>query len=169
MDSCIELIVRSYAQSETWLSKWLDGLTQEEAAYRGTEECNNILWLLWHFTRGEDHFVNVLIQHGEEVYETGGWQQKMGTPSDRGPSYTLEQVQAWPEPKLEDMRGYHNAVREKTLAYLDSITSETLAEVVQPDGRLPTVTAILSRSITEVALHIGQIGYLRGIQRGINK
>lgn len=169
MDSCIDVIVRSYEFSEEFLTKVLGELTQEEAAWRPGPECNNIIWILWHFTRGEDNRVNVLIQHGKELYETDGWQKKLGTPSDRGAGNTLEQIHAWPVPKLEIIRGYHDSVYKKALVFIKSLSAENLSEVVQPNERQSTTGAILAVRISENAMHIGQIAYLRGIQRGINK
>jgi len=61
-----ELIVRSLEQSQRYLTKVLDGLTQ------------------------------------------------------------VEQLQAWPVPKLEVLRGYANSVRQKTLAFLEFQPSRTI-------------------------------------------
>lgn len=59
-------------------------------------------------------------------------------------------------------------MREKTLDVVQSVTTEILSEVPNPD-RAETVGAILGRVATEVALHVGQIAYLRGMQRGMDK
>ncbi len=112
-----ELVLRSLEQSQGYVVKTLDGLTQEEFAWSPTAECNSIAFILWHTVRVEDSFVNRVVQHGKELYETEGWREKLGTPAQgTGYGYTAEQLQAWPVPKLEVLRGYANSVREKTLA-----------------------------------------------------
>ncbi|MFC2005901.1 DinB family protein [Chloroflexota bacterium] len=163
-----ELILRSLEQSQGYLTKALDGLTQEEAAWSPGAECNGIAFILWHTTRVEDFFVNRVIQRGKELYEVDGWQEKLGTPV-KAYQYTLEELQAWPVPKLEVLRGYADSVREKTLAFLNSLPPERLSEVPRPERSPDSIGATLGRISTEVALHVGQITYLRGMQRGLDK
>ncbi len=164
-----ELILRSLEQSQGYVDRTLDGLTQEESAWSPGIECNSIAFILWHMVRVEDTFVNRAVQGGEELYETEGWQEKLGTPV-KASRYTVEELQAWEAPKLEDLRNYANAVREKTLAFLQSATPENLSEeVVRPNRPTDSVIGILGRISTEIALHAGQIAYLRGVQRGLDK
>ncbi len=166
----IELILRSLEQSQGYLTKALDGLTQEEAAWSPGAECNCIAFILWHITRVEDFLVNRGIQRREELYEAEGWQEKLGTPAKEGGyQYTAEQLRAWPVPKLEVLQGYANSVRERTLAFLTQLAPEKLAEVPRPDRSPDSIGAMLGRISTEIALHVGQIAYLRGVQRGLDK
>ncbi len=163
-------IVKSLEQSQGYLTKALDGLTQEEAAFVPAAESNSIAFILWHMTRVEDFFVIRVIQREIELYEAEGWREKLGTPAkDTGFDYTLEQLQAWPVPKLEIMRGYYDSVRKKTLALLKNITSERLSELARPDRSPDSIGDILCRITTEIALHTGQIAYIRGIKRGLSK
>jgi len=162
------VILRSLEQSQGFLNGALDGLTQEEFAWSPKAECNSIAFILWHTVRVEDFFVNRVIQREKELHEAGGWQEKMGTPV-KVYGLTVEELQAWPVPKLEDLRGYANAVREKTLAFLNSSPSEKLDEVPRPDRSPDPIGATLGHMATEIALHVGQICYLRGVQRGLDK
>lgn len=167
----VELIVKSLEQSQGELTKALDGLTQQEVAWSPKTDCNSIAFILWHVTRVEDMFVNRMIQGKPELYETV-WQTRLGTPvgdSGGGGRYTLEQLQAWPVPKLEALQGYRNAVREGTLAFLRTATPSKLDEMPASTRFPGNVGALLSRMITEIAMHSGQIAYLRGQQRGLNK
>ncbi len=165
-----ELILKSLEQSQGYLTKALDGLTQEEFAWTPGLECNSIAFILWHTVRVEDRFMSSIIQQGNELYEAEGWREKLGTPAkETGGRYTVEQLQAWPVPKLEVIQGYANSVRKKTLAFLKSATPEKLSEVPQPDSSPDSIGIMLGRMSTEIALHVGQIGYLRGMQRGLGK
>ena len=163
-----EVILRSLEQSQGYLTKALDGLTQEEAAWSPGVECNSIAFILWHMTRVEDFFVNRVIQRETELYEAEGWQEKLGTPV-KAYQYTVEELQAWSVPELEVIQGYANSVREKTLAFLKSIPPEKLSEVPRPDRSPDSIGATLGHISTEIALHVGQIAYLRGVQRGLDK
>ncbi len=163
-----ELLLKSLEQSQGYLTRALDGLTQEEATWSPTPECNSIVFILWHTTRVEDFFANRVIQREKELYETKGWQEKLGTPV-KAYQYTVEELQAWPAPKLEALREYADSVREKTLAFLNSIPHERLSEVPRPDRSPDSIGVTLGHMSTEIALHVGQIAYLRGIQRGLDK
>ena len=119
-------------------------------------------------TRVEDFFVNRVIRRERELYETKKWQEKLGTPV-KAYGYTVEELRTWPAPKLEILREYANSVRESTLAFLNSISPEKLSEVPRPDRRPDSIGVTLGHVTTEIALHVGQIAYLRGVKRGLDK
>jgi hypothetical protein len=129
-----ELLLRSLEQSQGYLAKALNGLTQEEATWSPSSECNSISFILWHIARVEDFFVNRVIQRGKELYETQKWQDKLGTPA-KAYQLTVEELRAWRA----------------------------------PDRSPDSIGATLGHMSTEIALHVGQIAYLRGIQRGLDK
>ncbi len=165
-----EAMVKSLEQSQGYLTKALDGLTQEETAWSPTAESNSIAFILWHMTRVEDFFINRVIKRQVELYEAEGWREKLGTPAkDTGFEYTFEQLRAWPVPKLEVLRGYTDSVRKSTLALLNSIAPERLSELARPDPSPESIGDILCRNTTQIAMHTGQIAYIRGIKRGLNK
>jgi len=163
-----ELVLKSLEQSQGYLDKALDGLTQEEFAWSPNAECNSIAFILWHTARVEDFFINRAISRGKELYEEGNWQEKLGA-MDKVARYTAEELQSWKAPSLEELRNYASAVREKTLAFLNSIPPEKLDEVPRPDRSPDSIGVTLGRISTEIALHVGQIAYLRGVQRGLDK
>jgi uncharacterized damage-inducible protein DinB len=163
-----ELLLRSLEESHGYLNRALNGLTQEEATWSPSPECNSIAFILWHTIRVEDFFVNRVIQHGKELYETGKWQEKLGTPV-KAYGYTVEELQTWPAPKLEVLREYGDSVRKSALAFFSSLPAEKLSEVPRPDRSTDSIGAVLAHLATEIALHAGQIGYLRGVQRGLDK
>ncbi len=163
-----ELVLRSLEQSQGYLTKALDGLTQKEVTWSPKPESNSIAFIIWHMTRVEDFFINRVIQHGKELYEAEGWQEKLGTPL-KAYQYTLEELQSWPVPKLKTLLEYVKSVRKKTLAFINSIPPEKLSEIPRPERSPDSIGIILGRISTEIALHVGQIAYLRGVQRGLDK
>ncbi len=50
---------------------------------------------------------------------------------------------------------------------MGTISAEQLPDVPAPKHPRDTVGSILAHVATEVALHVGQIDYLRGVQRGL--
>jgi len=161
-----QMVSSSLKQSQGYLTRALEGLTQEDVAWRPNEDCNSIAFILWHAVRVEDYFVTRVIQRKTELYEAEGWRERLGTPPDSGYGYTVEQLKTWPVPELGDLRGYANAVRQSTLAFLEQLPPEKMTEPARPDRSPDTIGGILSRISTEMALHMGQIDYLRGLRCG---
>ena len=55
-----------------------DDLTHDQLIWRVSPKVNSIGFLLWHVGRVEDNFVQRFIQRGDEVWSSGGWQEKFG-------------------------------------------------------------------------------------------
>jgi hypothetical protein len=161
-----EMVIASLRQTRSYLNRSLEGLTQEDIAWKPAEHCNSIAFIMWHATRVEDYFFTRVLQRKTELYEADGWMEKLGTPPDSGYGYTAEQLQNWPVPKLEDLQGYADAVRQSTMTYLEQLAPEKMPELVRPDRPPDTVGGMLIRISTEIALHMGQIDYLSGLRKG---
>lgn len=165
-----EFLLASLENSNSYLTKALDGLTQEEAAWSPGTECNSIAFILWHMVRLEDFYINRVIQREAEFYEREGWREKLGTPvNETGYQYTTEQLRAWPVPQLSVLVAYSDSVRHKTVEFLRSVDPKKLSEVPRPERSTETVSGMLARITTHIALHVGQVTYLRGMQRGLDR
>ena len=164
----IELIVTSLGESRQYIADAIKGLSQDEITWRPKEHSNCIAFLLWHVARVEDLWINRILLGGKEIYEAEGWYKKFGTPAqDSGFGYDVEKLNSWPVPRLALLKEYAAVVREKTLAYLKSVNEKKLDEPRDFGWSKGTVGSALSHLITEVGEHSGQIGYLRGVIRGI--
>jgi len=123
---------------------------------------------MWHLARVEDLWINRILLEGEELYETDGWYKKFNTPAaDNGGGYDVAKLDKWPVPPLSLLQEYAGVVREKTLAYLKSLKAAELGKARDFGWRKGTTGSALAHLITEVAEHSGQIGYLRGVMKGI--
>ena len=84
--------------------------------------------------------------------------------------YTAEQVTNLPRFDIDEMIAYYDVVREDTLQYLKSISAKDLETCPQPDQRPGySIGKMFSHVIVEESQHVGQVAYLRGLQRGLNK
>ena len=163
-----EILKASLAESRDFVRWSVEGLTKEEISKSLRPECNSIAFIVWHMTRAEDIWINRVILNEEEIYESGHWREKLGTPAgDSGFRYTVEQLKAWPVPESDLLTGYAGDVRQKTLEYLDSIPREKLVDKISFLGKSSPIGDILAHMITEIALHAGQVSYLRGVLRGL--
>ncbi|MEE8353277.1 MAG: DinB family protein [Dehalococcoidales bacterium] len=167
-----QMAANSLRSAWGYLDEALDGLTEEEITWRPSDDCNSIAFILWHLARLEDVEIHRHVQGKTELYEAEGWREKLGTPPDEdGFGYTKEQVNAWPVPKLADLRGYADSVRQDTLAFLESLPDGKLSEKFGPLGPKRghyTGNELLLDVMNDTAMHIGQIHYLRGQLRGLS-
>ncbi|OGO30941.1 MAG: hypothetical protein A2Z29_00930 [Chloroflexi bacterium RBG_16_56_11] len=156
---------------ERILKRVTDGLDQEEIIWRPACGCNSIGLILFHVARSEDSFVQARLRNKPEVWETGKWYTKLNVAeNEAGAHYTMEQVNAFPVPRLEDLMAYYSAVRAQTVAYLKTMTAAGFdKKVTMPRfGEMPAA-AIFSIIVSHTSQHIGEISYLRGLQRGMDK
>ena len=147
-------------------------LTAEELAWRPAPHSNSIGFLAWHITRVEDGWIQRPIQRKLHLWVADKWAERFGMPEeqrDMGYGYTVEQLQAFKTPSLELLLGYSQAVRDATLAFLDTWDPASDAiEVRAPWGTM-TVATTFQQLIWELNQHGGQIAYVKGIQRGLQR
>ncbi|MGC3956009.1 MAG: DUF664 domain-containing protein [Propionicimonas sp.] len=148
----------------------LDGLSSEDIAWRPDADANPIGWLIWHLLRAwDDHVAE--IGGREQVWLADGWEQRFSLPYDRaavGFGMTSEQVgQFW----LDDpsvLVGYADAVWAMSREVLRGLDQEGLARIIDTRWDPPvTVAARLVSVVIEVAQHIGQASYLRGLRERV--
>ena len=147
-----------------------DTLTQDEIMWRPGCGCNSIGLILFHVARSEDFFINGALQNKPQLWETGKWYKKLNiAENEAGSHYTEEQVNAFPVPQLADMMAYYTAVRQQTLDHLKSLTAAAFDKKVKLQFGEFNVAGVFSIIVGHTAQHVGEISYLRGLQRGMDK
>ena len=123
----VALIRNVLTSNERFLERALDGLTDADLIKRPGEETNPIGWLLWHQTRVEDATIAAILEQ-PQVWVTQDWAHQLGLAADAedlGIGHTLDQVVVF-RPSLSALSGYRQAVRERTLSCLTTLTDEDL-------------------------------------------
>jgi hypothetical protein len=185
-----ELIPIGLANVKRLLDRTLDGLTPAEIKWQPRPDANSIGIILFDIARSEDASIQSRLRGKPQLWESEKWYQKLNKKADdSGGHYTAEQVAAFVVPDLKDLLGYAEAVRKQTLEYLKDLTPGQLDQKVElpPMGPPPTATvagtpnqarmppremtvgSMLMMNVTHLAQHAGEISYLRGLQRGMNK
>ena len=184
-----ELIQIGLANVKRTTDRAVDGLTPAEIKWQPKPDANSIGIILFDIARSEDSAVQARLQSKPQLWESQKWYQKLGkSVSDPGGHYTAEQVNAFVVPDLAQLTAYAEAVRAQTLEYMKGLTLADLDKKVvmppmgPPPGAVPagtaprpspyrdmTVGSMLMMNVTHFAQHAGEISYLRGLQRGINK
>ncbi len=153
------------------MERALDSLTQQEVIWRPASGCNSIGLILFHVVRSEDSMMQGILQEKPEIWKSEKWYEKLNlSVEEEGGHYTVEQVNAFQVPELSDIMAYYDAVRARTKECLRGMELEEFyKEVTFPNfGELPTAN-IFSIIVAHTSEHIGEISYLRGLQRGMDK
>ena len=171
-----ELIKAGFENVRRTVDRTLDGMTQEELAWHSRPDANSIGLILLHMARSEDTFVNIRVQTKPSIWESGKWYQKLNKDiNDTSSHYTVEQVAAFVVPEVKDWRAYSDTVHKQTMEYLKDLTPENLDRKVDlPPGPVrlpfePTVGMMLMFTVMHMAQHAGEISYIRGLKRGMDK
>lgn len=165
-----EFIQGSLDRTKQATTRVVTGLSPHELMWRPGPECNPIGLILFHQARSEDGFVQGRILGQPQVWESGKWYQRLNMPvSETGSGATLEQITNFHVPELKDLMDYSEAVRERTLEYLKGKSNDEFNKIITTPRGDVTLGALFITIAGHLAQHLGDISYLRGIQRGLNK
>ncbi len=165
-----EFIVTVLNGMQSSLDTILEGLTPTEIAWQPTKDLNSIGLILFHTARSEDFFVQEITRRNTQVWEKDEWYKRFNFPKEeRGRHYKAEQVNSFVTPSLENLKSYYVAVRKENLAYIEGLTIEDFNKEVKTPRRETTVGGFLANVVNHTAQHIGEMSYLRGLQRGLNQ
>ena len=155
------------------LDRALEGLTPIELRWQPTPTSNHILWIVWHIARVEDRWIMTYVADEDQVWIRDRWCEQLRMPSDdMGSGHSAEDVAAFPNLSVTQLLAYHDAVRENTFRIIDGLRTADL-ESTNPKNREgnpdppPPVSWVLGHVAVEVAQHVGQIAYIRGMLRGL--
>ena len=182
-----ELIQNGLENSKRVIDRTLDGLAPEELKWQPRPDANSIGLILFHCIRSEDHGIHRL-QGKPQIWESQKLYLKFNkTIDDGGAHYTAEQVATFVVPDLKELLAYAEVVRKETLRYLKGLKPKDFdkkvfvpsppAPVAIQAGSLipprplfnPIVGSMLMHLLTRFVERAGEISYIRGMQRGIDK
>jgi hypothetical protein len=143
----------------------LDGPDEAALTWRPDAEANTIAWLVWHIGRGQD--AQVADAAGSpQVWSSGGWAERFALPFDAAASgygqspEEVGQVRA----SAALLGGYVEAVQERSLAYLSTLSDVDLDRIVDDRWDPPvTLGARLVSIVGDGMQHVGQAAYVKGL------
>lgn len=151
-------------------SRVLDTLTQSEIAWRPACGCNSMGLILFHATKLEDSLIQKALRKKPLLWESEKWYSKLNMDiGESGSHYDMDKVNAFPVPDMQELVDYHQAVRAGTINYLNSLAQDDFGRKVTLPFSEFTVAGIFALIVRHDAQHIGEISYLRGMQRGLDK
>ena len=154
------------------LNRALDGLSHDELRWQPTLHANSIDWMVWHMARVEDNLTKVVLQNHDPIWERDGWGARLAIPySGAGAGMTMDEIRAMGQIDVSLVMDYYRSIRKETSDYFENVMQEDdLSRVIEHTNfRGWTGAQILGRLLCEEGEHLGQIEYLRGMMRGLNK
>jgi DinB superfamily len=162
-DHAKQLLVDAFGRVRERVIDLTDRLTDDIATYRPDPEANSIAWLIWHLSRIQDDHVADLAGV-EQVWAE--WRERFGLPFSKwatGYGQGPKEVAAV-RTSGDLLGGYHRAVHDLTLRYLDGITAEELDRIVDTRWDPPVTAAVRLVSVVgDTMQHLGQAAYVRGL------
>ena len=162
-DHAKQLLVDAFGRVRERVIDLTDRLTDDIATYRPDPEANSIAWLVWHLSRIQDDHVADLARV-EQVWAE--WRERFGLPFSKwatGYGQGPKEVAAV-RASGDLLGGYHQAVHDLTLRYLDGITAEELDRIVDTRWDPPVTAAVRLVSVVgDTMQHLGQAAYVRGL------
>jgi DinB superfamily len=152
------------------LSTITDGLTAEEMSWR-PGEANSIGFLMLHIARSEDLNILTRFQGKPQVWVSGKWYEKFKLGENETTfGWTKEKLETFVFPGSKEMLAYADAVRAETKKYMEKLTPSELERVIHNEylGDLP-IGKLFARMVIHFSGHIGEMSYIRGLKRGLNK
>jgi uncharacterized damage-inducible protein DinB len=163
--SALDLLANGFTRLPAIIDRAMSGLDAQQLATRPAAGANTIAWLAWHTARGQDAWVSDL-EGTDEIWIADAWQTKFGltfAPQENGFGMSDDDA-GRVIASAQLLTDYLVAVTTQTLAYLSTLTNDSLSDIVD-SVRQPVITrGVQLLSILDDGLqHAGQASYARGM------
>lgn len=143
----------------------VDGLSEEELAYRADDAANTIAWLVWHLARVQDDHV-AGVAGTKQAWTEDGWAGRFDLPfGDEAigygqKSHEVAEVRAG----AELLTGYLDAVHQRTVDFVSGLRDADFDRVVDEAWDPPVTLGVRLVSVLSDDLqHAGQAAFLGGL------
>jgi hypothetical protein len=165
MTTANDLLIDGLGRVRDTVHEVVEGLGEDELAYRPDADANPIVWLVWHLTRVQDDHI-AEVAGGEQVWTAGGWVERFRLPYDvpaTGFGQSSDEVGQL-RATAEMLTGYHDSVHNASTDYLRGLTDDDYERVVDERWDPPVTLAVRLLSVLDDAIqHAGQAAYVRGL------
>lgn len=161
-----ELLIDAFDRIRGIVHRVVEGASEELLGYRVDPEANTIAWLIWHLTRGQDSQI-ADVAGTEELWLTE-WADRFQLPlppESTGYGHTTSEVASvMASPEL--LLGYHDAVHDATVAYLETLSGDDLDRVVDTAWDPPVTLGVRLVSVVgDDWQHAGQASFVQGVAK----
>ena len=162
-----------FEQHYNSMMRAIEGLSPAEMAWSPNEECSSIAFLVWHYGRTLDRWLHTRLKGEAQVWEGGSWAARLerspAAGDDTGYGFTINDLRAYKAPDTTALLEYVATVRNESVKYFDSLNPADFEDLIvtNPRGGTINLAIMCQQLLWEFNQHGGQIGYLRGEQRGL--
>lgn len=163
MNAANVLLVDAFERVHELVVAVTDGLSLDAATYRPDAEANTIDWLVWHLSRVQDDHV-AGVAGTEQIWPK--WRDQFGLPFDPDETGYAQDSDDVAKVRVDPalLAEYHGEVHAATIQFVEELTEDDLARVVDENWDPPvTLSARLVSVIGDITQHVGQAAYLRGL------
>ena len=143
----------------------VDGLSDDDLAWRPGPVANSIGWLVWHLLRVQDDHVADAAGR-DQVWTGQGFAERFGLPFDdaaTGWGQSAEEV-AQVRVAAELLVEYAAAVHAQSVDYISGLSGADLDRIVDERWDPPVTLGVrLVSVVDDDAQHLGQAAYVRGL------
>src|SRR5690242_2871306 len=150
MASTSDLLVDGFGRVRENVHAAVEGLGEDELAFRPAGSGNSIAWLVWHLTRVQDDHV-AEVAGTKQAWTDEDWYPWFGLPFDEsatGYGHDGEEVAAV-RVGADLLAGYHDAVHQRSVAYLRDLSDGDLDRVVDDRWDPPVTLAVRLVSVLD--------------------
>ena len=152
------------------LKRSLDSLSEEEILWKPNPHSNNVIFLIWHMALVEDNLINKVLLGKERVWITENYYKDFPElRNETGFAFNQEKLDKFPIVDIDRLMNYHNILREGTIKFITNIEDEDLSLDYTFGIRQVKGYFVIGRLMTELSQHLGQVSYIRGMIRGLDK
>jgi hypothetical protein len=160
-----ELLTDALGRVREQLPDLVEGLDDDQLAWRPDPEANSIAWLVWHLSRIEDDHV-AGVAGTEQAWLAEGWAERFDlpfAPHEHGYGMSAADV-AQVRVSADLLAGYYEAVAARSAEYVAGLAPDDLDRVVDDAWDPPVTLGVrLISVVNEVNAHLGQAQYVRGL------
>lgn len=166
MTASTELLIDAFGRVHDVVHRVITGLTADDLAARVDDEANSIAWLVWHLTRVQDDHI-AEVAESEQLWTSDGWADRFGlpfSPDETGYGQSSRDVGEVNGVSGELLAGYHDAVHERTIRFIEGLDDTDLARIVDTRWTPPVTLAVrLVSVISDDLQHAGQAAFVAGM------
>lgn len=171
--TAVAVLLEGFGRTPGLVRSALDGMSEDDLTRRIDPDANTIAWLVWHTARMQDGQITMAARSlgrdrssAEQVWTGQGFDERFELDvDDRDVGYGMssEEVARIHAP-AELLEAYHQAVHDRTVAFLESLHDDDYAFVVDESYHPPvTLVSRLVSILQDAVQHLGQAAYVRGI------
>ena len=165
MTTANDLLIDGLGRVRDTVHEVVEGLGEDELAYRPDADANSIAWLVWHLSRVQDDHV-AEVAGGEQIWTAGGWVERFRLPYDvpaSGYGQSSDEVGRL-RATAEMLTGYHDAGHDASVDYLRGLSDDDYERVVDANWDPPVTLGVRLMSVlNDTTQHAGQAAYVRGL------